>query len=348
MTPLHRRTTPTTSTSCQGASRPAIEGGGTRPLTATVQRFLDGRSETLDVPRPSGETDELLALLEILDVWTAPLDRLGQRVVHQGTPAVVALKRQLEGAFVERLQARCPESEAPTEAPAAAMRRIGAASALPEVYTWLAESASWDELVHFLALEGGPDTAGFDDLVAMVQVGIRGEPKLCLAANYWDEMGRGDLGAVHTELHADLARAIEMYDTPAPVSPSALSSVWPSGGCWSPTGCTSPRRSVPWASWSCKPGPGAAPWCGPWNAWTPPTAPSRSTSSTPPPTLATGRTGSTRSSNPCPPRPSGPRGWSAAPAGAARSTAGSSPRRSPSSRAPRRRSAPRVPALRAG
>jgi hypothetical protein len=93
------------------------------------------------------------------------------------------------------------------------MRRIAAIDLVPAVYDWLASEATYPELVEFLTLEGGPD-ADFDDLVAMAQVGISGDPKVALAANYWDEMGRGDLDQVHTELHDDLVDAIEMPDIP--------------------------------------------------------------------------------------------------------------------------------------
>jgi hypothetical protein len=47
-------------------------------------------------------------------------------------------------------------------------------------------------------------TAGFDDLVAVCQVGLGGTAKMELGKNYWDEMGQGDLAGVHTRLHADL------------------------------------------------------------------------------------------------------------------------------------------------
>ncbi|MBC3840144.1 iron-containing redox enzyme family protein [Streptacidiphilus sp. 4-A2] len=40
----------------------------------------------------------------------------------------------------------------------------------------------------------------FDDLLAMMQVGTRGEAKMEIAANYWDEMGNGDPDQVHTHL----------------------------------------------------------------------------------------------------------------------------------------------------
>src|SRR4029077_2119294 len=65
----------------------------------------------------------------------------------------------------------------------------------------------------FLALEGGPD-ADFDDLVAMCQIGLSGLPKLTLAANYWDEMGRGSLAHVHTELHHDMVTALGVRAIP--------------------------------------------------------------------------------------------------------------------------------------
>ena len=78
-----------------------------------------------------------------------------------------------------------------------------------EVYAWLADDASYAELIDFLSLEGGPD-GGFDDLVAVCQVGLSGTAKLELGKNYWDEMGQGDLTAVHTQLHHDLVAAIDL------------------------------------------------------------------------------------------------------------------------------------------
>ena len=99
-----------------------------------------------------------------------------------------------------------PVPQLPTE-PVAAMRALAARDRLPEPYKWLARQATYDQLVWLLALEGGPD-GGFDDLVAVCQVGLDGSAKLELANNYWDEMGNGDPAAIHTELHRDLARAL--------------------------------------------------------------------------------------------------------------------------------------------
>ena len=62
------------------------------------------------------------------------------------------------------------------EEPVAALRALAARDRLPGPYKWLAREASYDELVWFLALEGGPD-GGFDDLVAVCQVGLDGSAK---------------------------------------------------------------------------------------------------------------------------------------------------------------------------
>ncbi len=89
------------------------------------------------------------------------------------------------------------------------MRAVAARDRLPAAYTWLAKQASWEQVVDFLALEGGPD-GGFDDLVAVCQVGLAGSAKLELAKNYWDEMGQGDASGVHTTMYEQLVEAIEM------------------------------------------------------------------------------------------------------------------------------------------
>src|SRR5438309_7039556 len=97
--------------------------------------------------------------------------------------------------------------------PIAAMRALAARDRLPAVYKWLARTASWNDVVTFLALEGGPD-AGFDDLVASCQIGLLGSAKMEAATNYWDEMGNGDPAAVHTTLHEQLVTAIRMPRIP--------------------------------------------------------------------------------------------------------------------------------------
>jgi hypothetical protein len=51
--------------------------------------------------------------------------------------------------------------------------------------------------------------ARFDDLLALMQVGTSGEPKMEIAANYWDEMGNGRPEEVHTHL---FNKVFEVFD----------------------------------------------------------------------------------------------------------------------------------------
>lgn len=193
----------------------SVRSNGTewRPLVSALELMLSGSSPDAGRVEPSTEADSLLALLAIYDLWMAPLEELDGRAEFQHHPEVVALKSRLEDDLVARLEKRWAAAGAMTGDPVAQIRRAARQDLVPGIYTWLAEEASWDELVRFLALEGGPD-ADFDDLVAMAQVGVRGDAKLSLAGNYWDEMGRGELGAVHTVLHDDLVAAIDMPRIP--------------------------------------------------------------------------------------------------------------------------------------
>lgn len=155
------------------------------------------------------ERDALSTLLELQDLWLAPVERLGARVRLQSHPAVADLKRTLESDLLARLRRRSrPDRDALPDGPEG-LRRVAALDLVPTVYRWIEHDAELADLTRFVALEGGPD-AGFDDLVALAQIGVRGDPKLALAENYWDEMGRGTLDLVHTHLHDRLVSAVEL------------------------------------------------------------------------------------------------------------------------------------------
>lgn len=175
-----------------------------------------GRGSLEDtLPAPLDDRDRSLALLTIYDLYLAPLDQLGPAVDFQHHPAVATTKTQLECSWqaeLDRATTRLLAEFGPLETPEEvrdALRDLASRDRLPDAYRWLAKQATWSQLVHFLALEGGPD-GGFDDLVALCQVGLAGSAKLELAQNYWDEMGNGELEAVHTVLHDDLVDAIGM------------------------------------------------------------------------------------------------------------------------------------------
>ncbi|MFZ5727915.1 iron-containing redox enzyme family protein [Phenylobacterium sp.] len=64
------------------------------------------------------------------------------------------------------------------------------------LFDWLATEADLEQIRWFLTQEAAGE-AGFDDLVAMTQVKLPARPKLELARNYWDEMGRGNMRGMH-------------------------------------------------------------------------------------------------------------------------------------------------------
>ena len=168
---------------------------------------------------PASRRDRFATLLTIYRLHTAPVWTLGEAARHQSHPAVAAIKQRCEEWLTE-LEALPFPAGIDDADPVAAMRALAARDRLPNVYKWLARDASWDDVVTFLALEGGPD-AGFDDLVAVCQIGLTGPAKLELATNYWDEMGGGDLAAVHTTLHEDLVAAIDLPHLPLSGQPTS-------------------------------------------------------------------------------------------------------------------------------
>jgi len=125
---------------------------------------------------------------------------------------------RLEGGFIEELRAEAIEAaaEAPTD-PAGfvdwfeALKDTGPGQGDP-LFPWLAEEASKDELRWFLEQEAAGE-AGFDDLVAMTQVKLPTGPKLELARNYWDEMGRGTEKGMHGPMLGSLVDTLRLEPT---------------------------------------------------------------------------------------------------------------------------------------
>src|SRR4051794_21178832 len=191
-------------------------------LAVALQHALsDGALTSLYGAQPANRRDRFLTLLTIYDLHTAPLASLGDAARHQGHPVVADLKSRLEAEWLTELEAAWGNASQEPHDPDAvtdAMLDVAIRDRLPAAYRWLAKEASWDEVVHFLALEGGPD-GGFDDLVAVCQVGLSGSAKLELGKNYWDEMGNGVPDRVHTVLHDRLVTAVDMPRIPRAQQP---------------------------------------------------------------------------------------------------------------------------------
>ncbi len=124
----------------------------------------------------------------------------------------------VEGEYLEEGRARVAERAA--SAPTDADDFIDWFEALKEtgpgqndaLFPWLAADCTMDEMKWFLTQEVAGE-AGFDDLTALTQVKLPVRPKLELARNYWDEMGRGNPKAMHGPLLEALAAHLQL--TPA-------------------------------------------------------------------------------------------------------------------------------------
>jgi hypothetical protein len=113
-----------------------------------------------------------------------------------------AVMLRLEGGFLEELRAEVigEAASAPSDPDRfidwfEELKQTGPGQGDP-LFPWIAETATKDELRWFLEQEAAGE-AGFDDLVAMTQVKLPTLPKLELARNYWDEMGRGQRAGMH-------------------------------------------------------------------------------------------------------------------------------------------------------
>jgi hypothetical protein len=78
------------------------------------------------------------------------------------------------------------------------------------LFPWLAEEASLDQMRWFLRQEAAGE-AGFDDLVALTQIRFPARPKLEMANNYWDEMGRGRESGMHGPMLERTTQALELH-----------------------------------------------------------------------------------------------------------------------------------------
>jgi hypothetical protein len=137
-----------------------------------------------------------------------------------------ARMKRLEGAYVEAFREHVAPlvAEVPTQADAFVAwfedLKMSGPGQWDPLFAWLENQASLEDLKWFLTQEAAGE-AGFDDLVAMTQVKLPDRPKLELARNYWDEMGRGSAGGMHGPM---LTRTTAMLG----LTPTIESTLWQS------------------------------------------------------------------------------------------------------------------------
>lgn len=133
---------------------------------------------------------------------------------------------RLEHAFLEdcRAEVSAAAAQAPTDPDGFIawfedLKQTGPGQGDP-LFPWLATDASEAQLKWFFEQEAAGE-AGFDDLVALTQVKLPARPKLELARNYWDEMGRGQAAGMHGPMLDALVETLA-------VSPTIETTVWES------------------------------------------------------------------------------------------------------------------------
>ena len=184
------------------------------------------QANPFDYETPSAVCDPE-ALNRTLAQWNH--ERLGPCVPHPGWQDALAVDhrmRWLEGCWVEGLRqdVAARAGEAPHDPDGflewfEALKHDGPGQFDP-LFDWLAEAASDDDMRWFLTQEAAGE-AGFDDLVALTQIKMPPEPKLELARNYWDEMGRGHALGMHGPM---LDRAVSALG----LRPAIGTTVWES------------------------------------------------------------------------------------------------------------------------
>jgi len=128
-------------------------------------------------------------------------------------PAAELADRREEERFVsaERQAIRASLADVPSDAPGflqwfESLKDRGPGQHDP-LFPWLAGSATLADMRWFIGQELAGE-AGFDDLLALTQLRMPERPKLEMARNFWDEMGRGRAPGMHGPLLGRLAEAL--------------------------------------------------------------------------------------------------------------------------------------------
>lgn len=129
-----------------------------------------------------------------------------------------ARMKRLEGGFVEAFRAHVAPliADVPTDADGFIRwfetLKISGPGQWDPLFDWLESDASLEDLKWFLTQEAAGE-AGFDDLVALTQIKLPDRPKLELARNYWDEMGRGTEAGMHGPMLSRTTQALGLTPT---------------------------------------------------------------------------------------------------------------------------------------
>ncbi|WP_376088578.1 iron-containing redox enzyme family protein [Roseomonas sp. CCTCC AB2023176] len=196
----------------------------TTPPTAS-RPWCSRRRGREDRAMPDGTTDAGLGddAAHAQQVRLCELNRrrftpaLPDEVPDDDLDAFLDMQREEIG-FIEAARARVAarSAEAPVDADGFVawfeeLDRSGPGQGDP-LHPWLAETATMEQMRWFLTQEVAGE-AGFEDLAAITQVRLPTRPKLEIARNYWDEMGRGNPKGMHGPMLDMLSHSLQLTPT---------------------------------------------------------------------------------------------------------------------------------------
>lgn len=154
-----------------------------------------------------GDSEAFYAQQLLLARIYALITQLPNALTAEGSVAIHQVTRELERALIERENQQVDPAfvaAAPTQPKEfvswlRTYARQQPAYKHPYYVDFISNDATEADLRTYVIQESVVD-GRFDDLLAMMQVGAQGNPKLEIASNYWDEMGNGDPEQVHTHL----------------------------------------------------------------------------------------------------------------------------------------------------
>src|SRR3954447_6082409 len=125
------------------------------PLAARLAAALTRDRRDLDAlahAPPRGDPDALLSRLAVHDLHLAPIDGLHGAERWQHHPALAALKWRLETNLLVQLASMDADAGwvLPID-PVSAMRTVARSDLVPDIYRWVATTATVPQLVSFLA-----------------------------------------------------------------------------------------------------------------------------------------------------------------------------------------------------
>jgi hypothetical protein len=182
-----------------------VRGGDGVPITPPSSRT-----------RPAGDAhafrDEQSRLAQFNAVRLAPGDGIPATLT---TLAAETDLRLTETRFIERqrraiapLLRNVPDDAEAFVAWFDSLKEWGPGQGDP-LFPWLAHDADLQSMRWFLTQEVAGE-AGFEDLVALAQLKMPVRPKLEMARNYWDEMGRGQEKGMHGPMLERLAQHLNI------------------------------------------------------------------------------------------------------------------------------------------